>query len=173
MRRRTAIVGVLVVQAVVFAGLVVREEVRLRESHTVRLATAPVDPHDVLRGQYMTLSYADAEVSVGGDGDVYPLEGEEVLVVLEARGGPAGLWEPTRIATDDDRDLVRIRAIVLEEGDPFLVRFPDIERAYLSSSTPPVPPSAEPPAVVVAVTGDGTARVIRLEVVGSPGRLWP
>ncbi len=173
MRRRTAIIAVLVAQAVVFAGLVAREEVRLRESQTVRLASAPVDPHDVLRGQYMTLSYADGEVAVGGDGDVYPLAGDEVLVVLEPRGGPAELWEPTRLAGDDDTELVRIRAIVVEEGDPLFVRFPDIERAYLSSSTPPIPPAAEPPAVVVAVAGDGTARVIRLEVVGSPGSLWP
>ena len=172
MRRRAAIVGVVLAQAVVIAGLVGREEVRLRRSHTVRLESAPVDPHDLLRGQYMTLAYADQQVALV-QGEAFAFAGTEILVVLEPRGGQGDLWEATRVATEDDLDEVRIRAVVASEGDPLLVRFPDIERAYLASSTAPIPPSAEPPAVVVAGAGDGTARVIRLEVIGSPGRPWP
>jgi hypothetical protein len=93
---------------------------------------------------------------------------DEVQVVLERSGRL--LWEPTRLAGIDDFDAVRLRAVVTGVGDRITVRFPDIDRAPL-----PTRPAdgAAPPVAVIDVAGNGTARVVHLEVARRPGRGWP
>lgn len=48
---------VLVLQTLLLLGLAGREEFRLRHGTVVRLETVPVDPRDLLRGDYVILSY--------------------------------------------------------------------------------------------------------------------
>ncbi len=76
--------GVVALQVVFLVGWAGYHETVRRNAPTIRLKTLPVDPRDILRGDYMTLNYEISRPvqAVTGAG---PLEGE-VFVVLKPEG---------------------------------------------------------------------------------------
>ncbi|MDF3058895.1 MAG: putative rane-anchored protein [Rariglobus sp.] len=77
--------GIVALQVIFLLGWAGYHEIVRQTAPTVRLKTLPVDPRDVLRGDYMTLNY---EISRPGHGAkrTGALEGG-VFVVLKAAGG--------------------------------------------------------------------------------------
>ena len=164
-RLTTLVLVIATVELVAAVAMTQREERRERAIDLVRFQVAPIPPA-ALRGSYLPLIYVDQAVERGNADHVQV--GDEVQVVLERSGRV--LWEPTRLAGIDDFDAVRLRAVVTGVGDRITVRFPDIDRAPL-----PTRPAdgAAPPVAVIDVAGNGTARVVHLEVARRPGRGWP
>lgn len=80
----------------------------------VTLQTAPVDPYDLLRGYYQTLSYEISRVDTlkqlpGGSEVLGNRDTSSFYVVLQAPGTsttPPTPWKPVRISRDRPTDLV-------------------------------------------------------------------
>lgn len=151
---------------IVGAGIA-REEYYLRSGQEIVLQSVPVDPVDLLRGQYVTLSYVAQSVPArcfddNNDGQVY------VRLAQDGR-----YWVP--VECDDTResrtslesDNVVLKARIPPGSSQSRVEYPNTDRYYVPDGTP-APPKL--PDVVLSVNGDGTARVKRLEVDGKP---WP
>ncbi len=70
-------------------GTVAVQETRLRTAPTVLLETAPVDPRDLLRGDYVVLNYRISTISLAlfqPPLRTAPPTGKAIYVVLEPRG---------------------------------------------------------------------------------------
>lgn len=74
--------GIVAAQALFLLAWAGYHEAVRRHAPVVLLKTKPVDPRDLLRGDYMILGYEIADVPLPGD---LP-QGGEVWVVLERRG---------------------------------------------------------------------------------------
>ncbi len=164
-RRSTLVLVIATVELVAAVAMTQRENRLEHATQLVRFQVAPIPPA-ALRGAYLPLTYVDQAVERGNADHVQV--GDEVQVVLERSGRL--LWEPTRLAGIDDFEAVRLRAVVTGVGEQVSVRFPGIDRAPL-----PARPAAgaAPPMAAIAVKGDGTARIVNLEVARRPGRGWP
>jgi len=85
-----AFIIVLTLQSTLLLGLVAQQEFRLASPTTVLLETVPVDPRDLLRGDYVTLGYKISTLPntlfspplSSGDAVI----GKPVFVGLEKRG---------------------------------------------------------------------------------------
>ncbi len=83
------------VQAGLVGWLVVDRALLLKNGHEVRLAVVPVDPRDLLRGDYVVLSYDISRLDSGTlDGDDEFSSGEPIYVAL-VQSGEA--WKATAI----------------------------------------------------------------------------
>ena len=162
---RLAVFAVLVAaQAAVVIAFVAREEVYRRSGKEVVVHTIPVDPRDLLRGQYLMLGYRFQNLSNLAGGYVGP--GDSVYVELRRRGRywlAAGYRDSLGRRAED---TVYLRGRVAS-GFPPRAEFPDISRYYVREGTPD---PTEPPDVRLSVRGDGTARIVGLEIDGEP---WP
>ncbi|HMO64940.1 MAG TPA: GDYXXLXY domain-containing protein [Verrucomicrobiota bacterium] len=81
--------GLLALQVAWIVGTSAVQEVRLRHAPTILLETVPVDPRDLLRGDYVILNYAISMLSP--DLFQWPRRepspaGQAVYVLLERRG---------------------------------------------------------------------------------------
>ncbi|WP_420338313.1 GDYXXLXY domain-containing protein [Roseibium sp.] len=133
------------------------------------LALVPVDPRDLLRGDYVIINLAIARVSVDLPGANEVKEGDRVYVRLEP--GTDGLMRATAVGKETDpsgtaamagtvqaaggsdiRIDYGIDAFFLPEGDGLIIEDLDTERVNL----------------VVAVTEDGRSLPLRLLVDGKP-----
>jgi uncharacterized membrane-anchored protein len=172
--RLLAFALLVLLQALVVVGLVVREE-RLRASgREIVLKAAPVDPRDLLRGDYVILAYEAQSMSYNlrDFSGPEPTQGDEVYVVFEREGR---YWVPAeyRRAAAGDRPPepgeIFLRGTVESVSRRSLVRvaYANLDRYYLPQGTGNLP---KPPDVVVIVDGDGNARIKRLEIDGKP---WP
>ena len=180
--RRLALFAALVlVQAAIVAGAVVREERFLRTGTEIVLKAAPVDPNDLLRGDYVTLRYEVQNLdalarNAGGNGSDYIYGSDhDVYVVLEARGR---YWQPVAVHRNPlgrskrPAGTIVLRGVV-EWSAPFgtearlRVTYPNLDRYYVPEGKGDL---RTLPDVVVVVNGDGSARIKRLEVDGRP---WP
>ncbi len=73
----------------------------LRSGATVRLATVPVDPRDLFRGDYVVLSYEISAVNLTRIGVTKPVERNQTIYVgLRAR--PDGKAEASRLAFEGE-----------------------------------------------------------------------
>jgi len=84
------------VQLLFFAGWTVREQVRAASGPSILVKVVPVDPRDLLRGQYLRLAYefsrpwdsTGARLQLPGDAPVWVvLDSDEVALRGRARGG--------------------------------------------------------------------------------------
>ena len=135
----------------------------------VTLALVPVDPRDLLRGDYVIINLAIARVSVDLPGANEVKEGDRVYVRLEP--GTDGLMRAASVGKEVDpsgtaamagtiqsvggsgiRIDYGIDAFFLPEGDGLIIEDLDTERVNL----------------VVAVTEDGRSLPLRLLVDGKP-----
>ena len=91
----TAAAAFVALQALFFAAWIWSEEGKY--GAVVRVAVLPVDPRDIVRGQYFALEYAfdrpDSYALRDGDGSVLPQPGGDVYALLR-RSRSAGVYEP-------------------------------------------------------------------------------
>ncbi len=164
-RRLWLFVALVAAQVILVAAFAAREEVYRRTGEEVLVRTIPVDPEDLLRGQYLTLVYRFQ--SLEGLPSENGAEEDSVYVELRREGR---YWEPvavrgelrSRSSVSDDSVLVRGKRAAFDRAE-----FPDLSRYYVRQGTPPPP---KPPDVLLSVRGDGIARIVRLEI---DGKRWP
>lgn len=118
-RRRTlflaAAAGLVFLQTVFFAVWIWRESAG--QGMDIRVAVVPVDPRDLLRGQYLQLSYAFESPGSFPAGD-YPGVGAAVYAVLR-RNRETNLFEPFACADSVAALKIRVREMLREEGGFF------------------------------------------------------
>ncbi len=154
-------------QVLFFAAWSGREAMRLREGsgESILVRTAPVDPRDLLSGQYILLSYefsnpgrwrAAREADFG--------DGEAVWVVL----APAGEFHtPARAQRARPEGLRAGEVAIRGAMERWRARF-GVERYFVPEGTPT--PSQSDITVRLRVGNDGAARIERVYVKGQP---WP
>ena len=166
---RLATFAVLVMlQALVIIGFVVREERVRATGREIVLKAMPVDPRDLLRGDYVILGYEAQTLGThllhGPDVTV----GERVYVTLERQDR---YWVPTAYqaaASGKPSGAVYLTAIVGSRSSTGIrVDYPNLDRYYVPQGTGNLP---KPPDAFVIVDGDGNARLARLEIDGVS---WP
>ncbi len=106
------LISVLALQATWIVGTIVVQETKLQSGTVVHLETVPVDPRDLLRGDYVILNYTistlPASLFMGGLTNEAPT-GTPVFVRLEKRGefheAEAASFDP--LPSDADRSVLR------------------------------------------------------------------
>lgn len=79
-------VGWVAVQVAFFAAWAGVEQRRLSVGYPIHVRTAPVDPRDLLRGQYLELSYEFSRAERFADTGERPKDGDEVWFLLRSEG---------------------------------------------------------------------------------------
>ena len=140
-RARPRVLGVLAAGLVMtlLLGQIVAERIAiLRDGVEIRLATAPVDPRDIFRGDYVILTYEISRLPLDrlavDDPESYE-EGETVFVGLAEQDD--GLWAATAIA--------RAPAGLPAGSLPLRGQIDWIDRAPLTPVTDSQPGDAEAP----------------------------
>jgi uncharacterized membrane-anchored protein len=102
MKPLTKLAIVVAVQVVILLSILGFKQYTVWTGETVRLAVAPVDPRDPLRGDYVTLAYDISRLDPDEvAGDDYP----SGTVYVELREADDGLWEAVAIHEDRDREF--------------------------------------------------------------------
>jgi uncharacterized membrane-anchored protein len=166
-RRRLCVASVWVgLQLLFFVGWARHEEGKLADGvgRSILVRTVPVDPRDLLRGQYVSFAYEWSRGGVPGLGES-PVQGTEVWVVL----GPDGEFHvPLRV--EDQRPVpssaeeVAIRGRI---GAAQRLEF-GIEKYFVPEGTET--PAAQEITVRLRVGTDGVPRIEQVYKQGSP---WP
>ncbi len=158
--------------------LIVDRALLLKTGHEVRLAVVPVDPRDLLRGDYIALSYDISRLDNAAlDGDDAFADGDAIYVTL-ARSGDT--WKATTIAHAPPATGIWIRGAVSDVriGGPdcatsckiYRVDY-DIGKFFLPEGTGRALEKLRNDqhlAVDVALGSDGRAALKRLLVDGTP-----
>jgi len=152
------------VQLLFFAGWTVREHQRVASAPSILVKVVPVDPRDLLRGQYLSLGY---EFSRPWDSTAARLQlpgGTPVWVVLR-RDGP--LHVPKRLSLvrpetlDSDEVVLQGRA----RGGRYVF---GVEQYFVPEGT--ATPAVSDLTVRLRVGPSGTARIEQVYVRGAA---WP
>ncbi len=182
MKRRVpfglALIVAFLVQAGLVGWLIADRALLLQNGHEVRLAVVPVDPRDLLRGDYIVLSYDISRVDntqLAGD-DAFA-KGDAIYVTL-AEAGDA--WKATAIAHAPPQGGTWIKGAVSQvrptertcDGSCkiYSVKY-DIERFFLPEGTGrdlQKLGNDKRLSVDVALSADGRAALKRLLVDGAP-----
>ncbi|WP_411036795.1 GDYXXLXY domain-containing protein [Shinella sp. BYT-45] len=153
----------------------------LRSGADIRLKTLPVDPRDLLRGDYVTLSYPISTIPrsiITGD---VPQGGTRSRLAVRLKPGPDGLWtaaEASFSTLAPQEGSVLVRTLPLDfytsvaGGIPetLFVRY-GIERYYVPEGEGRVLEDArnqEELVVEARVSPDGTPQIARLILRGEP-----
>jgi len=95
---------------------------------TIRLKTVPVDPRDLIRGDYMILSYEISRPGKNeGQGDE---QGDEVFVVLRPNGDHHEVAEVLTAEPSVDDKRLWVRGVVWVEGENLRIDY-GIERFFV------------------------------------------
>ncbi|TAJ18600.1 MAG: hypothetical protein EPO65_08655 [Dehalococcoidia bacterium] len=165
---RLATFAVLVLlQALVIIGFVVREERIRATGREIVLKAVPVDPRDLLRGDYVILGY-DVQSIPTYKGLGLLRAGDEVYVSLEhvGRYWVVSEYRPTSLGKPSGAVFITGTIDVIDR-DTVRVTYPNLDRYYVPQGTGNLP---KPPDAIVIVDRDGNARIKRLEIDGKP---WP
>ncbi len=161
MRSRTALFVALLIgfQALVLVGMAAAEELGLRRGTEVTLQTVPVDPRDLLRGDYVTLAYdITTPRSPHGRLDI----GDTVYVVLRKSGD---VWVDSQVTSYRPSGGTVIRGTVVRT-DPLRIEY-GIEAYFVPEGRGwELGPSDDIDAVV-SIGTDGRARLKHLIVNGT------
>jgi len=152
------------VQLLFFAGWTVREQVRAASGPSILVKVVPVDPRDLLRGQYLRLAYefsrpwdsTGARLQLPGDAPVW--------VVLRREGQfhvPKHLSLERPATLDSDEVALRGRA----RGGRYVF---GVEQYFVPEGTPT--PAVSDLTVRLRVGPSGTARIEQVYVRGAA---WP
>jgi uncharacterized membrane-anchored protein len=171
MRRARLIVFVAIIaaQVAVVGTMAAGREAVLRTGDKVVLQTAPVDPRDLFRGDYVVLDYAISTIDtnqVAWDA-ADPFAGQTVWVVLE----PTERYHEPVVVTDRpvDHELTAIRGVVEYSASPFIRLRYGIEEYFVPEGTGREIERSQDVDVVVAVADDDSAVIDHLIV---DGRTW-
>ena len=124
MRRKIALLlgAAITLQVVVLAGMVASAAMPLWTGTEVRVATLPVDPRSLFRGNYARLDYAFSTLPEDAlDGYRDPRVGEVVYVRLES--GDDGLHRYTGASLERPADGIYLRGRIQRDRSPYRVRF--------------------------------------------------
>jgi len=142
----------------VVGGLIYHQERILKEGQTTILATRPVDPRDLFRGEYVILRYSienDEKVLAEIDGVE---DGSALFIKLsEDEDGIAYVNEAHRTAPKVFEGLW-----IEGEVDGRRVRFPSLEQFYLPEGTGKQVERLGDNLHVKVILKDGEARVVQL-----------
>jgi uncharacterized membrane-anchored protein len=177
MTRRRLFVGVVLLHAIVLLGWAGSLELaRARATH-VRLEIVPVDPRDLLRGDFMALRYAISTLTEGqfvGRRPEWSDIGYPVYVALVPRNGfhvvAAASLERAALPLGAGQRLIVGRLTYAPQvgrvsATPLGVEY-GIERYYVPEGKGTPPPGRRE--AEVALTDDGRAYLVRLLVDGTP-----
>jgi len=177
MTRRRLFVALVVVHALVLLGWgATLERARARAAH-VLLEVLPVDPRDLVRGDYITLGYAIAGLTdtpfVGRRPDWNDV-GYPVYVALASKGDVhvvvAASLERSALPLDGGRRLIVGRLMYAPQlgrasGAPLRVQY-GVERYYVPEGKGILPPGLRDAEVLL--TDEGRAYLVRLFINGRP-----
>ncbi len=171
MRRRLFVLGV-VIQAAVLIGWAASLEWARAGAVTIRLETAPVDPRELLRGDYVQLSYKISEIPLSAFAGERPGSehtGFPVYVALAPRGAVheavAASLDPARLTLQPGQ-LRLVGTLAWQvQGRGARVTY-GIERYYVPEGKGVLPRGTIE--AEVAVTADGRPFLTRLFVDGRP-----
>ena len=117
-----ALAAAIVLQVIVLAAMVASAAMPLWTGTEVRVATLPVDPRSMFRGNYARLNYAVStlpEDALGGVGELRA--GEVVYVSLES--GEDGLHRYAGASLDRPAEGVFLRGRIQRGRAPYRVRY--------------------------------------------------
>ena len=124
MRQKIALLlgAAIALQVVVLAGMVASAAMPLWTGAEVRVATLPVDPRSLFRGNYARLDYAFGTLPEDAlDGYRDPRAGEVVYVSLEP--GDEGLHRYAGASLERPADGLYLRGRIQRGRPPYRVRF--------------------------------------------------
>jgi uncharacterized membrane-anchored protein len=167
---------VIAAQVAWIAGMAASKEVSLARAPLVHLETRPVDPRDLLRGDYVILSYAISQIERGKFRGDIPKEfaGKTVYVALKAgtpfHEGAYASFAPFTPAAGET--LLKGKAgfarwqrdAAAQDQQPIAIDY-GLERYYVAEGT------GEPRGkltVKAAVDGDGSALIREVLIDGVP-----
>ncbi len=166
-------------QAGLVGWLVADRALLLKNGHEVRLAVVPVDPRDLLRGDYVVLAYAISRLDSGQlTGDDPFDSGDAIYVTLAQADGQT--WQATAISHAPPASGTWIRGTVTDirtdgqdctDGCKTYGADYDIEKFFVPEGTGRDLESLRNDqhlAVDVALATDGRAALKRLLVDGAP-----
>jgi uncharacterized membrane-anchored protein len=107
---RLGLLAAFLLQAALLAWMIVDRALLLKNGKEVRLAVVPVDPRDLLRGDYVILSYPISRIvsdEVDGDDEFYYYE-PIYVTVAEAPDG----WKATAIHRTPPADGIYLKGFV-------------------------------------------------------------
>ena len=153
----------------------------LRSGAGIRLETLPVDPRDLLRGDYVTLSYPISTIPKSIVTGRVPVSGERLRLAVRVKPDAGGLWTATQasfagLPAEDGSVVLRSRPFdyyAASDGglpDTLFVEY-GIERYYVPEGEGRALESArnaEALEVEARVGRDGTAQIARLILDGKP-----
>jgi len=156
--------GWVLVQVVFFAGWAAVEQRRHTVGDSILVRTAPVDPRDLLSGQYQALSYEFSRALTLRDVGREPQEGEQVWVVLR----PEGPYHvPDHAESARPFGLGTGQVAIVGHREKWRTLF-GIEKYFVPEGTE-TPPQNDT-TVRLRVSPDGTVRIDQVLVRGNP---WP
>jgi len=156
--------GWVALQILFFIGWVTLEERRRSVGETLLVRTGPVDPRDLLSGQYLALSYEFSRTLKFRDLDREPAEGEEVWVVLRPEGP---FHVPDHAESQKPFDLPPGHHAIVGRRAGWRTLF-GIEKYFVPEGTET--PSYRDTTVRLRVGSDGKPRI---ESVLVRGEKWP
>lgn len=152
--------ALLALQVVFLTGLYFHYAGAQKEN-TIRLRCLPVDPRDLLRGNYLTINLEIARLPVDSTGEDF-LENEEVFVLLRP---DAEFWVIDAISREAPQTGLRWLRARYREGR---LRY-DMEKYFIPENTPQPPPSGTL-FVEAAIRPGGRGQLLRVFHNGQP---WP
>ncbi len=180
MRPRVWLAAILVclLQTTPIAAIIVNRTVHLVHGREMVIGVIPVDPRDLLRGDYVRMNYTISSLPsslVRAPESVAP--GTVVFVTLERQGQPQdGKWVPLAVspvrppAQETDNTMV-LRGVTQWEWRPDRIRVEyGIESYFVPENTGhDLEKATRDGAVkaVISVTGDGKAAIKALIVAGT------
>ena len=93
---------VIAIQAVILLGVIGFKQYTVWTGETVVLETVPIDPRDLLRGDYVTVRY---EISTLDTGDLAGDDSIDDTVYVELRREDDGYWRAVAVHEDRRRDF--------------------------------------------------------------------
>lgn len=168
-------------QTAVIATMVESRAAILRNGADIRLKTQPVDPRDLLRGDYVTLSYPISAISGTILSGAVPQQHMRTRLMVRLRPGPDGLWTATEasfatLAAEEGSVVVRTLPFDYYPGpdgtapETIFVAY-GIERYYVPEGEGRVLEEArnsEELEVEARVSSAGTPQIARILLRGEP-----
>lgn len=150
----------------------------LKNGTEIRLKTAPVDPRDLLRGDYVILNYDISGFPTSKVNGTKPAEGKHGNLFVRLSPGADGFWtvaEASFQALPSQEGTVVLKSrpnvgLYTGQSDFFSIQYgieqyfvPEGQGKMIESSI-----SSSELAVIVKVSKDGVGQISRLEMNGKP-----
>jgi uncharacterized membrane-anchored protein len=129
--RKAFVVAAILLQVIVLASMAGEREYILRAGKVIHLRTAPIDPRDLFRGDYVRLNYEISRIAIDmleDVGDVKEIKkGDKVYVSLQE--GPNGLYAFANARLQEPKEGVYLTGRThyahrsLQPGNPIWINY--------------------------------------------------